>query len=224
MESVLYFSGFFAAGAALAGFAASLMERKRAGSRLKAMEFRLREMNENASRYREELVHSRQESDTLRRSLEKEKLDRQNALSGLQENYTRRAARLALTCSLAGVLAGGLLTGVYVDARARLHFMERMIDLEVTARTAKAGTELLGERLAELKKEYESMRRGFLNAREAEALTLAKLEILLNHLSGKKGRDALALDVEAMRENLRQDVRMEDSVRPDALPLQAVRL
>lgn len=164
----------------------------------------------SARRIKEQFLKIQEEASSLRLSLDRERRERTEETAGQRENYRKKTFAFSAACLFSGLLFGGLVSGLLVHSAGEVSHVRKMIDLEVLAKVNEAKAEMLRLQLDKVQANYDLLHRSLTQTRENEAVTLAKLEVLLEHLSGRKLGQKLMLDIEAMRESLRNNFNSAD--------------
>lgn len=207
---------------ALAAFGAwyggSAFEKIRSAREAKAITRKLEAAEQHAENYRKELRQSRAEAEALQKTLSGERAAQSESLLMLVRGYHKKMLRLGVLCVSGGLLTGGLAAGWSVGIQSELQAMRMSTDLEVRARVAEVRLDGLQLQLNSVRDEYQLLWRRYLENLEVKTATAAKLETLLDQLSGRKLKGTLELDVAALRRNLDEFQKYDPAVLSEWMP------
>ena len=217
METYLLYGILLFCGFTVSWLLGSLFQKIAQGRRLREWQTRSQEDGLRLEKLSGELHTARLELGTLKQDLETERQAHNELVFRSKEHLLKRSLMSGLAGSFAGLLLGALLAGVVVDARAQVRLLEKTTSLEVLARTSEARTEILRSELSELREETRMFRRNVMEIQEGRAVAVAKLEMLLDFMSGRRGKGDFDLDLKAIRDSLGK--RPGEEVLLDAMAL-----
>lgn len=198
-----YIAGALAAGAAGFGIFFQIYRRRQTARFVEL--YKKLEVSESASRrVKEQFLKLQEEAVALRESLERERRAREENAAGLRETARKKMVSLGAACLVSGVFLGTVMAGVLTYSLSEIRHLRQTVEYQVLARTSEARADLLGKELSRVTSQYQRLSEKLLTVREDDAVARAKLGILLDQLSGRRIGSKLTLDVEAMRESLRQ--------------------
>gem|GEM_PF-2989587 len=221
MDIYYSYGAVFAALTALAGAGISfhLYSRKQT-ARMVELYKKLETSETSSRRAKEQLLRVQEEAVNLKHALERERRVREEAATGYQESARKKLTSIGAVCIAAGVFMGSAVSGMLVYSISETSHLRQSIDLQVRARLGEEKAEILAGQLARVQEDNQRLYFNLFTSRETEAVTQAKMEVLLDNLSGKRVNSKLLLDVEALRSSLRQQedagLAQSDLMRPQA--------
>lgn len=172
------------AGALLAWFIASAIEKKHFGERVEVFEKRTKVAEARVSVLTQQLQNAKENIANLCDKIKNEKNLQASALAELHLTFKQTYFKLAAATLTCGFLIGGAASWAWTSATAETRHLRRVMELEINSRVAEAQSQLMQTDLKELRESYRQLSRLLIEEKEAKAVALAKLEMILESTNG----------------------------------------
>ncbi len=195
MQPLFFEAGFFGLlGISLGGLVAwqwtSLAARKNFSGRFQIVETRMKAAENRVGVLKDQLESARAETLLAQEGTNRDRQSWALETAGMKLSFQHQALRFGTYALAAGMLFGGAMAWTVSGSRAEVKHLQRVMQIEVESRTALAELTRAQTRLEQTQGENKKLRDSLFAEMEQKALLYAKLEVLLQGLSGEKwGRD-----------------------------------
>lgn len=179
--------------------------RKAATVRINSLELQLKNSQDRAAGLHKEVGTLRESMRTLDAQLATERQEKELATLELKNPLRKSSVVFATSCLAVGLLAGGAMTGLWVNSHVDMKYREKMTQLEVRAGVAETRVEYLERDRKSAVQEAQQYRRQVLEEREKRSVAVTKLEVVLEHLVAKKAGREITIDLDKMREGMKRE-------------------
>jgi hypothetical protein len=207
MESIFLTLGILLGGI-LAWWRAQSIERAKHVSRAQDLESKTRLAQGETLKLKEQVVKMNGEMAALRSSLDEERQSKTQALVQLALSFKKGLLALTTGYLAIGIIVGG--TTGWLGAQAQNNHQPEMTQ-------AQTKVEMYEKQIERLQYNFDANQIILLKEREEKAIAQAKLAILLESLSPKKGPEGFELDYAKLKEKLQNQASSESS-RPLLFP------
>lgn len=164
--------------AAITGFMVHFRERGRHQIRLQTLEIKAEQAQKRSNTLQEQLLKTQNDLVMVSKNLEREHSEKMTLVADYSRPFRRQNVMLGLVCLVWGLAFGGLLTLYRAEGK--------LSELRVRAGVAEGRERMFTEELQRIRHVLGELRQSIQQEMEARIIAETKLEMILDHVSGRK--------------------------------------